>query len=438
MDTERIVERLRERLGSIPWNTQTVSLLLLGCFAVVGFVALSNPTPAIPYESLFAGRTLSSSELESMEAALGVAELTGYVVENREILVPRDVRSKYIAALQQADCLPGAFHASRTAALNAGNFLESSRKSTAREEHAREQEARALICGISGVDDALVSFDERRGRTFGEGPLVTAVVGVRTPTGQPLDVQAYRTIQTTLLGFKVGLQPENITITDIHARRSIRGEINPDSPEVVAIARESLTQRWRQRVANELNFLPNAKVDVNVVPDEWGTSARVVQVSVAVPNDASGRGLRNAQQHLDEIRSQVRAALAAVLPKPNGQRNLTSQDVSVSWYEVPVAATAKNTAWTRLRQRPALLFLLLTGLCASAVVLLTNSTGSNAEPTNRGLRVVSDQQTMHDEAVDENVHDESTSRLRAFVKDDPEAAARSLSTSSIEQAERIR
>lgn len=433
MDFAKIFERMRASFRSFEWNAQTVALLTLVCFALVGICMLQRPADVPSMDEMFGGRVLSVSELEPIEAALGNAELASYLIRDGKLLVPSAERSRYYSVLQKANCLPSAFHASTRAALEAPGFLESSRKSSQRMHHAIEQEARAAICAVPGVEDAFVFFDESPGRGFDSDRQLTAVVGVRTLVGKPLDLQAYRAIQNMVLGFRVGLTPDDVTITDLNARRSLRGAINdPTSPECLAIVRDSLESRWRERIGSELSFVPDLRVDVNVVPDETATEAKLVSVAVGIPmNYIVNTATRlNVEQEalVASTQSEVRDRILPLLPQAlaKSKSRAVEKFVTVRVFETPSDTHRAKSTWSRVARSPAVVSFLIVALCGSLFLLVVSANRKNDATAAPGLKVydggedpVSDAEATFDA--------DATHQLRAFVDDDPDAAAQTLS-----------
>lgn len=434
MELAMIFERMRASFRSFEWNMQTVALASLVCIALVGICLLQRPAEVLPMDEMFGGRVLSVSELEPIEAALGNAELASYLIRDGKLLVPSAERSRYYSVLQKANCLSPAFHASTREALDAPSFLESSRKSSQRMHHAVEQEARAAICAVPGVEDAFVFFDEAQGRGFDSDRQATAVVGVRTLVGKPLDLQAYRAIQNMVMGFRVGLVPGNVTITDLNARRSLRGAIDdPTSPECRAIVRDSLESQWRERISEELAFVPDLRVDVNVVPDETATEAKLVSVAIGIPMNyiihASSRLNVEPETFVASTQRQIRDRIVPLLPQRSPDAKVSSTGdplVTVRVFETPSDTYRATTTWSKIARSPAVVSALIVALCGSLFLLVVTANRKIDVVPAPGLKVYGG----GDDSVSDSeitVDSDATHQLRAFVEDDPDAAAQTLS-----------
>ncbi len=434
MDFRQLVDQALRRIRETQWDAQKVAVFSLLVIAALAVLVLRRPVERVEYDELFGGRVLSVSELEPIEAALGTAELTDYRLEEGRLLIPASHRAKYYAALQQANCLPRAFHASMHEALSVGNFFESARKSSERNAHAITQDARSVLCAVPGVVDAFVHFDESRRSAFDEGPRIVASVGVRTESNQPLDLQSFRMIQRIVLGFKVGLLAENVTITDLNARRSIRGEIGSvDSPEIRAIVRDTLERQWRRKVEETLSFVPEARIDVRVVPDETGAFARAASVAVGIPMTYISRHLEQNpdQDQLEFIastRTDVQALILPLLPKDPNTTQTPQELVAVSVFETPPdREMAADAIWTKLGQSSVMTTGLVVALFASMALLMISSNRERNNLPAASLKVFGSSESTGDATNEEPASEDVAVRLRAFVEDDPDAAAKSLS-----------
>lgn len=454
MDFQRLFDSLQQQFRSFRWNTQTVAVLLLACFALIGIIAVQRPLSSniASHVSLFDGRRIAFREMQQIEAALGKADLTDYAVEDGQLKVPRTLRSKYYAALQEASSLPQSFHSPTQEALSAGGTFETIRKSQQRMHHALEQEARLAICELSGIEDAFVFFDEktdRSTRTLQSKKRVSAVVGVRTTLpDQPLDLQSYQVIRDMVLAFKVELTEDDITITDLNARQAFRGSLSQaDSPRIQALARQGLEREWKKKIGDALAFVPEAQINVRVVPDSLGTQAKSVRVSIGIPSTYLQRIVpagtdAEMEAGIVETRQKIQSTVQPLLP--DSLATAGQELVAVNVFDVVASPENEIAAWPNV-SRSLLTLGLTVALVLSGWFLVVTSLGHQPKESSPSLRVYGSESAEIDATMSrrgdgpvvasraEESHvgsetaDSSAAKLRAYVEEDPAAAAQSLS-----------
>lgn len=436
MSLQHVLERARHLVGSVRWNTQTIALLLLACLALIGILAIQQPLADSAHVALFDGRRMTPSDLQRIEAALGKTDLEQCVVRNGQICVPSQQRGKYLAVLEEANALPESFHSPTAAALNAGGAFETSLKSKQRMHHALEQKARFAICQLRGVEDAFVYFDEKADRlSLRQKQQTTAVVGVHTSSAhQPLDLQTLKAIREMLLGFKANLTKEDITVTDLGTGESYRGSLAESGASYQTLARKGLEREWKERVVAALAFVPEAQVNVRVDPASNAMEAQAVSVSIGIPSTYVARirpDAASAQQEIvvSDLRKKIQSTVLPLLPTVADGLS-KHEPVTVNVFDV-VADERTGFAHSRISTSLLTLGLIIAFLISGAFLFL--SLGQPREPAEVSqLRVYT---STHDEPSPQehpqHVADEepqgSATKLRAFVEEDPAAAAQSLS-----------
>lgn len=431
MDFARLFERLQRSVNSI--TSHNPAWLLGGVVAVLslaGLAAVQTQPESPTYEELFVGERLTQNELHRIEAALGKAELTSYSVLHGTLQVPRSERGTYLAALQDANAMPQDFHSPTHEALTANSLLENPRLTTKRMEFAREQDARNAICKITSIEEAFVYFDEKVDRSLRAGQHMTAVAGVRTRNNQHLDLPTARMIQEMLLGIKAGLKSDNITINVVNTGQSFRGAIGvPGTPEARLLTQQRLEQQWKHKLTTALSFVPDSNVNVVVEPNSDGATAREVRVSVALAA-SDVRCLSQlsydapiSDETLTEFSEQIRTAIVPLLPvsAQSEQRDL----VAVTLVHAPGNESVTAAPWAASRLSP--WFVGAMSLAVGACLAFLLMSGKQQEQTETAIRLY-DSKDGND--VDEDANDEPTEsaiQLRAYVEEDPDAVARSLS-----------
>jgi flagellar biosynthesis/type III secretory pathway M-ring protein FliF/YscJ len=259
---------------------------------LVGLTIIIRQPPS-PTEPLLADWSFDAQELAAIETALWEAQLTNYSIENGNIKVPARQRARYLRALSQRNALPDAFYSLPEQALERSHFTELNSQREERLKQAYQRQIALAIRGLPGIANALVQYDQTPSRGFRSPGEVSAMVGLRSSDGKPIDTQTINTVRAMVLGFKAGLKPENLTITDIRSNRVYRGA-TADLFADQAARRAAIQHEWNDRISSLLKKLvPGAQVAVNVEVDHVGAPATPASVNAsrqqAVDNAESQR-----------------------------------------------------------------------------------------------------------------------------------------------------
>ena len=240
---------------------------LLAAAVLLSFGYLFTHEVSSPEVDLMHGVPVAASQLPAMEAALAEANLK-YVVRGTSIYVPRGQESDCRAAVAKARALPPALgNAQREAATNGSLFDIGSQRERDRMKIAKQDDLATAICKMSGIESALVVFEESKGGGFAE-KVVTAAALVKPAGAGQLDETTVATIRNLLAG-AIPAKPENVTVADLNGRTWYG---NSDDAGGATNLYRSLKQSYEQdlkaKVLNTLGrFIPNVTVDVNVVLD---------------------------------------------------------------------------------------------------------------------------------------------------------------------------
>lgn len=407
-----------QSVAGVPWNAQMILAMLLVGLAVLAFVSNSQDSANDNWTELFTERQLMPAELERIEASFGNAMLTEYTRDRGSIRVPANKRGQYLAAIRESNAFPQSFHAPTDEAISSASIIETSRHQSQRWDHAKEKEARLLIRSLPNVIDAFVQFDTTASRLRGSDK-ATAAVGVKTAVDHPLDEKSFRVIQAMLLNFKIGLTPDSITIADLTSRNYVLGDFDAQAPEVLAkIRKADLERSWEQRLGKAIEFVPGARVIVQVLPNETGLMAKAVSCSVNAPF-----AVRPEEANEDRAKRQLaltQQIQSAILPLLPNTPEHVDRVVAVNLFARPVEQVASRFHWTsRSRQLlPAILF----GSAALVVLLflrLPKATEPNHDDYPPNLKIYQGDTEI-------GVSANASEQLQAFANENPDAVAESL------------
>lgn len=410
MGWERLSARIKGWWDSTG-SAQRIQLLAIVALLTLAFVALftsqNQLEPTERITDLFHGRQLSDEEIEYVEVALGGAALTDYRIDGRRIQVPSQKRAEYMAVISDAKALPRSFHSLKEDAIKSASLIETSGHRSQRLHHALEQEARLAICALPGVVDAFVHIDSKVDNSFRSETRQTAVVGVKSSPVQPLDEQAFRTIQAMLLGFRAGLKPEDVTIADLTSGHFFRGSLDlQTSQSLLDIRKADLARKWKNRILAAIPFAPDAQVNVRILADEEGTQAVSVTCSVSIPR------LELVGQSEAQMRKKLQSAIMPIIPKST---STPDEAVAVTFLDGPQLAQAS------LPISPGLILALLCGAAAGLLTVLMLTGSREPQDEEVGLRI------FDGDKEGASTIDLGEAELRELAKQDPRAIAESLS-----------
>jgi flagellar biosynthesis/type III secretory pathway M-ring protein FliF/YscJ len=440
----------------------SLALILWQTRASIGSVADGG-------EYLLEGQKFDKSQLRSIVQALAKNKLTGYVIQQQRIRVPRGQLSIYHAALAEADALPGEYPSYMGEALEQSRIFESEQARQQRLRHARELDMAATIRSFEGIDDAMVQLDEIQQRGFQSQRLVTASVSIRPDEGHVLDRGQVRAIGRLVAGANAGMRPEDVIVTDLRSGISyLAGEANdavgPVAEEYLRVKR-AVERSWQQKLSQVLNFVPGVRVAVDAELDidaDQGdqtprslTQPKRLAVAVAVPDSylvgmgrlRSPAGNRSensrpmmAQQQLlrRETETQIRDALVGLLPEQID----TSSAVTVTTYRDLPSAPGEPDQWQPWRywsswrerlptHRFAWVAIIVSGLIGGAITWLARRRPTSDEPP-RTIPMPppagANQHVVADHDRDAENFDEGALRatLTELVRQDPDGAAEIL------------
>jgi flagellar biosynthesis/type III secretory pathway M-ring protein FliF/YscJ len=164
------------------------------------------------------GVPIAAAQLPAMKAALAKANLTNYEIRGTSILVPRDQEPAYMAALVKEKALPPNFGDLLNVAVSEGTAFESSAQRELRMKVATQNELAMEICDMPGIERAGVLYDvDKRPGDF-KGKVITATVSVKPVGTSQLDEERVSAIQHHVAGAIAGLEPENVTVSDLNGR----------------------------------------------------------------------------------------------------------------------------------------------------------------------------------------------------------------------------
>lgn len=247
----------------------TAGLLLAVVIISVGY--LFQQSGSGPDAYLFGGQALSDSELTLIEAAVSLEGLAGHSREGNRLRVPAGKQAAYMAAIAGGNALPRNFNTILENAINEGGPWESAEAKRERLKIAKQQMLSEIVRAMTWVQEAVVLYDEQRERGMLRPKEVVATVSVRPVLGESLHPGRVKTLQTLLAKSVLGLDPNNVAVTDLNdgtsfgAGGEIYSGIFDDEFYQLKVAFE---MQKRNSILNALRHFPGVNVEVNAELDD--------------------------------------------------------------------------------------------------------------------------------------------------------------------------
>lgn len=242
-----------------------VGLLLV--LIVVSLVYLFQYQVTGGDEYLLDGRVFSGSELTAIEAAFAKAGLGQSTVSGNQIRIPRGQKQRYLAAMAESQALPADFHKYMDDGLSGENPFSSTRSLELRRSHAKQKELSLIISRMKGIESATVQFDEEQQGGLSRQKKKTAMVAVQT-VGSPLEESQVKAIRNVVASAYVGLDRQNVTITDIASHHTYGGATGPggysEDDSIYAMHKTKFEREWQRKIYEQLAMIPGVIVGVNV------------------------------------------------------------------------------------------------------------------------------------------------------------------------------
>ena len=264
------VNKLYAQLSDIFRSMSAGSRLAVGlllALIVVSLVYLFQYQVVAGDEYLLNGRAFSGAELTAAEAAFAKAGLGKSVIVGNQIRIPRGQKQQYLAAMAESQALPADFHKYMSDDLKGDNPFSSTRSLELRRAHAKTKELSLIISRMRGIESATVQFDEETTGGLSRQKKKTAMVAVQS-AGPPLDENQVKSIRAVVASAYVGLERQNVTITDIASHQTYGGGAGQngysEDESLYAAHKARFEREWQRKIHDQLAMIPGVIVGVNV------------------------------------------------------------------------------------------------------------------------------------------------------------------------------
>ncbi|MEC7407658.1 MAG: hypothetical protein VYB72_02520 [Planctomycetota bacterium] len=260
----------RQALDSMPPLSRAVLAVML-LLVLAGGSLLYRSAGDSSHEMLFGGRSLVDHELDAIELAFSRAGLGAWQRSGRQIQIPKEKRSEYLAALSDTSALPLTLRNPMKEAMQASNLFDSTSMRNSREMLAKEQDLGIKIAAFPDVQWASVDYDEGEKRGLSSPKQQSASILVIPQTDSPLSHNRIKSIQELVRGSFAGLNAQDIVVIDTNA--------NPDdgvfNEDPAFRKQKEVETRIEQKVRNLLADFP-AKIAVSAQIDDASDKQRAL------------------------------------------------------------------------------------------------------------------------------------------------------------------
>ena len=247
-----------------PKSRRVMAMLVVVMLAIFMLQFLSQPMPQ-QMCSLIDDCEIKSNERHRIIFALGAAGLGDFEIEDKQIMVPKHARAKYLKALADQNVLPAALATTSEEATEVNLFMPRSQQKMIANTK-KKQRLREMIMRLPFVSEAWLEIDNTSTGTAFRSPVQTAVVMVQPTEHYSLDRQQIETIKGLIGGAIANMKPENIVVTDINvgiAYDNLDDQRQNDLLQSVGYKSER-HRFYQSRIERALAGIKGVEVDVQV------------------------------------------------------------------------------------------------------------------------------------------------------------------------------
>ncbi len=217
---------------------------------------------------LLAGHHFTSSQLARVESAFSQAGLDNYQLEGNRVRIPDNQRAQYVAALAEKNALPPGFFDHLDKMIGETSVWSTNKDREQNWKIARQKELSNILRNMSGIQDAVVVYDDIEGHGLTRKRIVTASIQIWPNPNNDLEETRVEIIRDLVAGSIAGLSPENITVTDMEANRGFPGGGSGGPAAALrspyAVLKRHYESEWVRKIRKALDMVPGVVVEVNV------------------------------------------------------------------------------------------------------------------------------------------------------------------------------
>ena len=269
--------QLRSQAAALWADLAPSQRLTLGAVVVglmVGLGSLMGGADSGEMVSLSAGKAFTVEEAMHAESVLMAAGLDDFEQRGGQILVPRAEADRYNAALIAGGGMPTNWAEeweSQTAKL--GQFAGTRQREDGME-IARAKMVSDYLRQLPDVAQASVIWDADARPGWRSTPRAKATVFLRPHSGREITPELAAAVRLAVSNSKRHLASEDVVVMDMVRGRTLDGSgAGPFGDETLSRV-HTLTDMYRQRIRQALDYIPGVRVGVNVNIEKLRDSVR--------------------------------------------------------------------------------------------------------------------------------------------------------------------
>jgi flagellar M-ring protein FliF len=224
-------EQIREAFNAMPMQSRVISVMLVAAIVIaLAFLFRGEATSA--QTALFGGQSFGEQELAAMEMAFSNAGLNDWEREGRRIMIPRDSKAAYLAALEGSSGLPMTLRSRVLDAINSTTVFDSNTLLNARAMHAKELDLGNKIAMYPDIRWASVEYDQGERRGLSQSRPQSASVVVQPEGTAALPRQRILAIKELIRGSFAEMSADDVVVIDTNSASSSSIDADDDDPVI--------------------------------------------------------------------------------------------------------------------------------------------------------------------------------------------------------------
>jgi flagellar M-ring protein FliF len=247
-----------------PQSRMVVGLLLL--LIAIGGVYMLSASVSDDRVQLLGDAPIAPNQIISMQVALAQAGLNEATVEDGFILIPREQKSQYLAALADAGTLPHNFGDTLRKMLESNSLLINKKRQEDLLKFGMQKELSELVSRLKGIEWATVMYEVQPASFHNQKREVRVCVTVKPRGDGPLPAERKQQIRS-IVGPPLLALPEDITVVDTQAAAypaETAEDVNSPEQELHAATQRIYERQYKEKIDAALHFVPGAIVTLSI------------------------------------------------------------------------------------------------------------------------------------------------------------------------------
>jgi Secretory protein of YscJ/FliF family/FliG C-terminal domain len=243
---------------------QRQGLAVAAAAILVGLLWMARQGGTADLVPLRTSEPFTAASLRELKEGFREAGLTGFRLDDEQILVPREQLAQYQAHLAESADAAGNWAAEWQRQNERLTPFSSSRDREASREIARAKHIVEMLSQLPDVEHADVVWDEDERPGWRQAPRARATVYLKPRPGRTLTVDVIRSVRHAVAGSKKNLDPSDVVVMDLVRQVTYDGELPALPGRELLPALHSLAELYRRELQQQIPPLQYAQVAVTV------------------------------------------------------------------------------------------------------------------------------------------------------------------------------